>query len=128
MALDDMTVGPTPLWEVRQLPRDVDGQMGTGILPRETIIELPEESGQLWLQLADLLDVHRRLSPSRREEERVADRRRSGQEQLSAVGLSGPPGSNGTIRIFMHPASGRSGSEGTATQNPDFPSLRGSRT
>ena len=50
------------LGDVRELPGDVCGQMGAGVLAREAAVEPLEELLELRLELSDLRDVHARAS------------------------------------------------------------------
>jgi hypothetical protein len=46
------------LGQVLELPTNVDAQVCAGVLAVEAVAEVIEERGQLWLQLADLVNVH----------------------------------------------------------------------
>src|SRR5271157_1768382 len=61
------------LWQVRQLPLDVHGQMSTSILTVKAVIEHLEKLAKFRLQISDLLNIHARSSLNHWWEERFVD-------------------------------------------------------
>ena len=60
--------------QVRQLPSDIDGQMGARVITREALIEKPEIPVQFRFQSPELSDIHVEASLNPWQEDRLTRR------------------------------------------------------
>jgi len=71
------------LGDVRELPGDVDGQVGAGVLAGEAVVEPLEELLERGLELTDLGDVHARASVNHEGDHRSAATGKSSRYDLA---------------------------------------------